>query len=126
MTSQATTKKLELEALGNRRVEADFSAGQVSSDGGGIVLREVDARIRLTERMAGCFSDYRNQDLITHELDDMLAQRIFFIALGYEDLNDHERLNRDPLLATLVGKTDIEGRRQTRQRDAGKLLASPK
>jgi len=125
MTVHVTTNKLELEPLGRRRVEVDFSAGRVSSDGGGVVLREVDERIRLTERLTHCFTDHRNQDLITHELREMLAQRTYCLALGYEDLNDHERLNRDPLLAALAGKADVEGRRQTRQRDVGKLLASP-
>lgn len=125
MTAHVTTSKLELEPLGRRRVEADFSAGRVSSDGGALVLREVDERVRLTERLANCFTDHRNQNLITHEVREMLAQRIYGFALGYEDLNDHERLNRDPLLATLAGKVDVEGRRQARRRDVGKALASP-
>jgi hypothetical protein len=125
MTADITTNKLELEPLGRRRVEADFSAGQVSSDGGGVALREADLCIRLTQRLAGCFTDHRNQDLITHELSEVLAQRIYGLALGYEDLNDHERLNRDPLLAALAGKVDVEGRKQVRRRDVGKVLASP-
>lgn len=125
MTTHATTNNLELEPLGRRRVEADFSAGQVSSDGGGLLLREVDERLRLTERLAGCFTDHRDEKLITHSLRELLAQRIYGFALGYEDLNDHERLNRDPLLATLVGKVDVEGRRQAREEDVGKALASP-
>jgi hypothetical protein len=125
MTAHIMMNKLELEALGKRRVEADFSAGQVSSDGGGVVLREADLCIRLTERLATCFTDHRNQDLITHELPEILAQRIYGLALGYEDLNDYERLNRDPLLATLAGKEDVEGRKQARRRDVGKVLASP-
>jgi len=125
MTAHATTNKLELEHLGSRRVELDFSAGRVSSDGGGILLREVDKRVRLTERLAKCFTDYRNPKLITHTLRELLAQRTYGLALGYEDLNDHERLNRDPLFATLIGKVDVEGHRQGRGRDQGKALASP-
>ena len=99
MTTQCTVNKLEMEGLGKRRVEADFSAGQVSSDGCGLLLREVDQRIRLTERLATSFQDVRHQDLIDHTVKELLAQRIVGLALGYEDLNDHENLSKDPLLA---------------------------
>ena len=97
MTRQLTLNKLELEPLGKRRVEADFSAGHVSSDAGGVLLREVDLRLRLTDRLAECFTDYRNPDLIEHTVAQLLRQRIYGLALGYEDLNDHQRLCRDPL-----------------------------
>lgn len=125
MTTQSTTNKLELLPLGKRRIEADFSAGRVSSDGGGLLLREVDRRLRFIERLALCFTDHRNPNLITHPVEQMLRQRIFTLALGYEDLNDHELLSRDPLLAAMVGQTDVEGNRQVRERDKGKPLASP-
>ncbi len=92
----------------SRRVEAGFTAGQVSSDGGALLLREVDRRIRLLERLAGCFSDGRSPLLITHQLSEMLAQRIYGLALGYEDLCDHEQLRSDPLLALLSGKRQLE------------------
>ena len=92
----------------SRRVEAGFTAGQVSSDGGALLLRETDRRINLLDRLAGCFSDGRNQDLVEHKLSEMLAQRIYGLALGYEDLNDHEQLRSDPLLGVLSGKRKLE------------------
>jgi hypothetical protein len=92
----------------SRRVEADFSAGQVSSDGGSLLLRETDRRINLLDRVANCFSDGRRSLLVKHQLTEMLAQRICGLALGYEDLNDHEQLRRDPLLAVLSGKRELD------------------
>jgi hypothetical protein len=92
----------------SRRVEAGFTAGQVSSDGGALLLREVDRRINLLGRLAGCFSDGRMPLLVKHQLSEMLAQRIYGLALGYEDLNDHEQLRSDPLLALLSGKRELD------------------
>jgi len=92
----------------SRRVEAGFTAGQVSSDGGSLLLREVERRIGLIDRLAACFTDRRRPDRIEHRLGEMLAQRIFGLALGYEDLNDHEQLRHDPLMAVLSGKREIE------------------
>ena len=86
MNTPCTTPKLELEPLGRRRVEVDFSAGRVSSDGGGILLAETDRRLSLITRLAACFADFRNEDLIDHSVDELLRQRIFGLALGYEDL----------------------------------------
>jgi hypothetical protein len=92
----------------SRRVEAGFTAGQVSSDGGALLLRETDRKIKLLGRLACCFGDGRNQDLVEHKLSEMLAQRIYGLALGYEDLNDHEQLRSDPLLGLLSGKRKLE------------------
>jgi hypothetical protein len=92
----------------SRRVEAGFTAGQVSSDGGALLLREVERRINLLERLTGCFTDGRNQELVEHKLSEMLSQRIYGLALGYEDLNDHEQLRSDPLLGLLSGKRKLE------------------
>jgi hypothetical protein len=89
-------------------VESGFTAGQVSSDGGALLLREVDRKIRLLERLTGCFSDGRSPLLITHQLVEMLSQRIYGLALGYEDLNDHEQLRCDPLLGVLSGKRELD------------------
>jgi hypothetical protein len=86
---------------------ADFGAGQVSSDGGALLVREVDGKIKLLERAAACFTDTRSQDRIEHTLEEMLAQRVYGIALGYEDLNDHEQLRSDPLLAVLAGRREL-------------------
>ena len=92
----------------SRRVEAGFTAGQVSSDGGALLLREVDRKINLLGRLAGCFSDGRSSLLVKHQLPEMLSQRIYGLALGYEDLNDHEQLRSDPLLALLSGKRELD------------------
>ena len=91
----------------SRRVEAGFTAGRVSSDGGSLLLREVDRKINLLGRLGGCFSDGRQPLLVKHRLPEMLAQRIYGLTLGYEDLNDHEQLRNDPLLALLSGKRDL-------------------
>jgi len=92
----------------SRRVEAGFTAGQVSSDGGALLLRAVDGQINLLGRLAGCFIDGRSPQLVVHQLSEMLAQRIYGLALGYEDLCDHEQLRSDPLLGLLSGKRKLE------------------
>ncbi len=89
-------------------MEAGFTAGRVSSDGGALLLREVDRRIKLLGRLAGCFSDGRRTVAGQAPLSEMLAQRIYGLALGYEDLNDHEQLRSDPLLAVLSGKRELD------------------
>ena len=92
----------------SRRVEAGFTAGQVSSDGGALLLRQADRKIGLLERVASCFTDRRAPVYVQHQLSEMLAQRIYGLALGYEDLNDHEQLRRDPLMAVLSGKRKLD------------------
>ncbi len=92
----------------SRRVEAAFSAGQVSSDGGALLLREVERKINLVGRLTGCFRDGRSPLFVRHQLPEMLSQRIYGLALGYEDLCDHEQLRRDPLLAVLSGKREMD------------------
>ena len=92
----------------SRRVQAEFTAGRVSSDGGALLLREADRRINLLGRLAGCFLDGRAPLLVKHRLSEMLAQRIYGLALGYEDLNDHEQLRSDPLLGLLSGKRELD------------------
>jgi hypothetical protein len=96
------------EAHFSRRVEADFSAGPVSSDGGALLLRQTERKIGLMDRLADCFIDNRKQDRVEHLLPEMLSQRIYGLALGYEDLNDHEQLRRDPLFAVLSGKRELD------------------
>jgi hypothetical protein len=92
----------------SRRVEAGFTAGQVSTDGGALLLRQTERRINLLGRLAGCFRDGRRPLLVQHRLAEMLSQRIYGLALGYEDLNDHEQLRKDPLVALLSGKSDLD------------------
>ena len=95
--------------LGSRQVVADFSGGTLSSDGGVLLLRQVDAHLGLTHRLAQCFSDVRQQVYVDHSVQQLLAQRLYGLALGYEDLNDHQRLRLDPLLATACNKHDPLG-----------------
>ncbi len=92
----------------SRRVEAGFTAGQVSSDGGALLLREVDGKINLLVRLTCCFRDGRNQDQVEHTVAEMLSQRIYGLALGYEDLNDHEQLRANPMFGLLSGKRKLE------------------
>jgi hypothetical protein len=90
------------------RVEAGFTAGQVSTDGGALLLREVDRKINLLGRLAECFRDGRNPQQVEHTVKEMLAQRIYGLALGYEDVNDHEQLRSDPVFGLLSGKRKLE------------------
>jgi hypothetical protein len=115
---------MELEGAGRRRFEVDFSAGRVSSDGGGLLLREANRRLRLSERLASCFTDHRKPWLIDHTVRDLVAQRVLGLALGYEDLVDHEELAKDPLLAALVGKTDVTGESRLQCREQPLASAS--
>ncbi len=89
-----------------REIRAQFDGGAITSDGGGLLLREVEKRVGILRQFAACFTDYRNPDLIEHKVEEMVAQRVYGLALGYEDLNDHEELRNDPLLAVLVEKAD--------------------
>jgi hypothetical protein len=109
--------------VGGREIVARFDGGRVTSDGGGILLREVEQRFQFVERFAACFTDHRDLEQIEHPLVDLLKQRIFGLCLGYEDLNDHDLLRHDALLAVLVGKSDPEGNGRRNPRDRGKALA---
>src|SRR5215831_1249889 len=92
----------------SRQVSARFSERQLSTEGGALLLRETERKIGLLSRVAKCFTDYRDAERIEHELRELLAQRIYGLALGYEDLNDHEELRRDPLLTLLAGKRAVD------------------
>ena len=95
------------EAHFSRQVVAQFDGNQMSTEGGALLLRATDRKIGLLERVAGCFTDARDPERVEHALGELLAQRIYGLALGYEDLNDHEELRRDPLLAVLAGKREL-------------------
>jgi hypothetical protein len=92
----------------SRRVESSFTAGQVSTDGGSLLLRQADRKIGLLNRVACCFTDRRSPIFVQHQLGEMLSQRIYGLALGYEDLCDHEQLRHDPLMAVLAGRRKLE------------------
>ncbi len=105
--TQCTQSQFPFEAHFSRQVVAQFDGGQLSSEGGAPLLRQVDRRIGLLRRVVGCFTDARDPERIEHPLQEMLAQRIHGLALGYEDLNDHEELRHDPLLALVAGRRDL-------------------
>ena len=106
-----------------RQVSVRFDGGVISSDGGALLLREVDQRINLLPRLAACFEDGRDSRRIEHRVGELVSQRVYGLALGYEDLNDHDELRRDPVLALLAGKSDVSGQRRRRERDRGQPLA---
>jgi hypothetical protein len=123
MVTECTPTQLEFHALGRRDVVGCFDGGRITSDGGGLLLREVDQRIGLLNRMAACFTDHRNPNSIEHSVQSLVAQRIYGLALGYEDLNDHDVLRADSVLALLVGKRDLTGAHRERAQDRGHPLA---
>ena len=124
MKTECIPAQLEFQGAAGRSVVGAFDGGHLSSDGGALLLREVDARFGITRRLAQCFTDHRDQDLIEHSVVELVRQRVYGLALGYEDLNDHDDLMRDPLLALSLGKTDPEGQTRRRKSDKGKALAS--
>jgi hypothetical protein len=109
--------------LGNRDVLVSFDGGLITSDAGALLLREVDGKFGFLDQFAACFTDHRAAEFIEHPLVDLLKQRVFGLCLGYEDLNDHDQLRLDPLLATVVGKTDPLGEERAHEADRGKPLA---
>jgi Transposase DDE domain group 1 len=117
------TVYLDFPALGSRQVLASFDGGDISSDGGALLLRQVEQLTGIIRQFAGCFTDHRDPELIEHPLEHLIAQRVYALALGYEDLNDHDDLRHDPLLATVVGKLDPKGTSRRRPSDRGKALA---
>jgi Transposase DDE domain group 1 len=123
MTTECNSTYLDFPMLGPRQVLADFDGGDISSDGGALLLRETERLTGIIRQFAACFTDHRNPDLTEHTVEELIAQRVYALALGYEDLNDHDDLRRDPLLATVVGKADPAGKTRRRQRDCGKALA---
>lgn len=92
----------------SRSVVAAFDGGTLTSDGGALLLRQTERRIHLLPRLAACFTDFRSQERIEHGVEQMLAQRVYGLALGYEDLNDHDQLRCDPLMGLLAGKREPE------------------
>jgi hypothetical protein len=123
MDTQCNSSSLAFPMLGRREILADFDAGDISSDGGALLLRKVEQLTGILRQFAACFTDHRDPDLIEHRLEHLIAQRVYALALGYEDLNDHDDLRRDPLLAAVVGVIDPTGKDRPRLRDRGKALA---
>lgn len=122
MTTECKQESFPFQACHQREVVARFDGGEITSDGGVLLLREVEKRRGIIRQFAGCFRDWRDPDYLEHSVEELIGQRVYALALGYEDLNDHEDLRRDTLLATVVGKEDPTGS-DRRERDSGKPLA---
>jgi len=123
MNAQCIQNTFPFHPLGRRVVAGSFDGGHITSDGGGLLLRETERIVRVIEQFAGCFTDYRDPERIEHTVQELVGQRIYGLAHGYEDLNDHDELRHDPLMAVLVGKKDPTGQDRQEQRDRGKALA---
>src|SRR5499433_1934050 len=103
--TECTQSEFQFAAHISRQVVARFDGGTMTTDAGGLLLRETDQRLNLLPRLAQCFVDRRSPVLVKHTVQELVSQRVYGLALGYEDLNDHEQLRNDPLLAVLVEKS---------------------
>jgi len=121
--TECNTDRFGFQPLATREVLGSFDGGDITSDAGALLLREVETKLRIVDRFAGCFTDHRAPNRIVHSVAELVGQRVYGLALGYEDLNDHDRLRHDPLLAVLVDKQDPTGQDRNRERDRGKALA---
>jgi hypothetical protein len=123
MRTDCSSDQLSFQAFGGRSVGGCFDGGHITSDAGGLLLREIEEGQRFIQRFSQCFTDLRDPRFVEHGLGELLAQRIYGLCLGNEDLNDHDQLRADPLLALLCGKSDLEGKSRRNARDRGKALA---
>jgi Transposase DDE domain group 1 len=121
--TECRTEQYKFHALGNREVAGHFDGGDITTDAGGLLLREVEQRTGIIRRFAACFTDYRDPRFTEFTVEELVAQRIYGLGLGYEDLNDHDQLRSDPALAVVVGKEDVKGERRRLEQDRGKALA---
>jgi Transposase DDE domain group 1 len=121
--ADCSSQRFLFQGPGQREIVAAFDGGRITSDGGVLLLGEVDRRRRIVGRFAACFDDARECGQVEHSVEELLRQRVFALALGYEDLNDHDELRSDALLAAVVGKSDPTGEARVRERDRGKALA---
>lgn len=123
LPTECTSPGCQFQSVKGRLVVAQFDGGKITSDGGALLLREVEKRTGIIEQFAGCFRDERDPRLVEHSKEELIRQRVYALALGYEDLNDHDQLREDFLLATIVEKGDPTGQSRQREQDRGKPLA---
>ncbi len=106
--THCTQSGFDFKAHYSRGVVARFDGGAISSDAGSLLLRQTDRCLNLLARFSGCFLDGREQDRVEHSILEMVSQRVYGLALGYEDLNDHEQLRNDPLFGVLAGREELD------------------
>ena len=123
MTTQCNEAKLIFHDLDSCEVVGRFDGGEITSDAGAVLLREVEKRTRVLRRMSECFEDHRDPERIEHTVESLVKQRVMGLCLGYEDLNDHDELCRDRLMALVCESDDVMGERRHRESDRGKALA---
>ena len=123
METQCIQEQMVFQQLGRREVIGRFDGGTISSDAGGILLREVENQCGILKRAAGCFRDHRDPERIEHSVEELIKQRVYAMALGYEDLNDHDSLRHDVMMGVICEKSDPSGRDRVRERDQGKAIA---
>ena len=123
METQCIQEQMAFQQLGRREVVGRFDGGKISSDTGGLLLREVEKRLGILRRFSDCFRDYRDPQRIEHSVESLIGQRVYGVALGYEDLNDHDSLRHDVVMGLLCEKNDPSGNDRVRERDQGKAIA---
>ena len=123
MITECSGRSFDFHSLGGRQITARFDGGPITSDAGALLLREVERGSGIVRQFAECFDDFRDPDLIDFPVEQLLKQRIFALCLGYEDLNDHDQLRHDPLLAVLAGRPDPTGQDRMDRRNRGVPLA---
>src|SRR5881296_3065174 len=109
--TECKTERYEFHALGSREVVGHFDGGDITSDAGGLLLREVEKRTGIIRRFAACFQDRRDPRFTDFTVEELVGQRIYGLALGYEDLNDHDQLRSDPALGSHGGQRGCERRK---------------
>lgn len=109
MSTDCTSRRYEFQGRSQRTIVTEFNGGRITSDGGVVLVGEVDRRRRIVERFADCFSDAREAGSVEHTVEDLVRQRTYGLALGYEDMTDHDELRTDAVLAAVVGKSDPTG-----------------
>lgn len=121
--TECTQTSFSFATESRREVVARFDGGTITTEAGGLLLHQTEQKVGILRQFTRCFEDHRNPARIEHSVGELVRQRVYGLAQGYEDLNDHDQLRADPLLALLCGKTDVEGKQRRRQQDRGKAGA---